>query len=130
MCFIAPRSPGANGFNYLTNIVSLWKSEKIVPQVSAGQGSVLRPRQAHTQPITQHYFFKISINFLLLSGSPPTSHGQAQTWKNGVLRRYNRFTSFLFFPVTIFLGGWHLVLQANIVISSPIVSQTSELGDL
>lgn len=56
MCFIAARSPGANGFNYLTNIVSLWKSEEIVPRVSAGQGSLLRPRQAPAQPITALLF--------------------------------------------------------------------------
>lgn len=45
-----------------------------------------------------------------------------------MLRLYNNFTSFLFFPVTVFLGFLG-TLQASIVISSPIVSQTSEPGD-
>ena len=64
MCFIAPPSPSANGFNYLTKIVSLWKTEKMISQVSSGQVLNLKPRQAHAQPITRHYFFKISIHFL------------------------------------------------------------------
>lgn len=59
MCFIAPPSPSANGFNYLTKIVSLWKSEKMIFQVSSGQVPNLKPHQAHAQPITRHYFFKL-----------------------------------------------------------------------
>lgn len=61
MCFIAPLSPSANGFNYLTKIVSLWKSEKMISQVSSGQVPNLKPRQAHAQPITRHYFFKLAL---------------------------------------------------------------------
>lgn len=60
-CFIAPPSPSANGFNYLTKIVSLWKSEKIISQVSFEQVPNLKPPQAHTQPITRHYFFKLAL---------------------------------------------------------------------
>lgn len=89
-----------------------------------------KPRQAHTQPITQRYFLKLALISCCFQAPHPPSYGQAQTWKNRVLRLYNGFTSFLFFPVTVFLGGWHWLLQTNIVINSPIVSQTSELGDL
>lgn len=61
VCFIAPLGPSANGFNYLTKIVFLWKSEKMIPQVSSGQVPNLKPRQANAQPITQHYFFKLAF---------------------------------------------------------------------
>lgn len=61
MCFIAPPSPSANGFNYLTKIVSLWKSEKMISHVSSGQVPNLKPRQAHAQPITRHYVFKLAL---------------------------------------------------------------------
>lgn len=128
MCFIAPRSPSANGFNYLTNIVSLEEWKKLFVQSPPGRARS-KPRQAHTQPITQQYFLKLALISCCFQ-PPPLPYGQAQTWKNWVLRLYNGFTSFLFFPVTVFLGGWHWLPQTHIVINSPIVSQTSELGDL
>lgn len=99
ICFIAPLSLSANGFNYLTKIVSRWKSEK------NDFSSLLRagpePKTTSSTHPANHatLLFQISINFLSLSCCFSLFQ-QAQTWKNRVLRLYNNFTSFLFFPVS------------------------------